>query len=193
MNVGSNQERQIEGMQMAEVCEVDLVRVVEFLTGQLGEVDRSELEAHITGGCDNCTERINALGGLIPEPEAKPTKQIVAQPLLDTQMAQPAGVRGSAILSRRRVYEAESKICIDLEQYESEPGLSTIDGQILIRGGDLDEADGAIVSLTDADTTIAESLVDEIGDFSITDVPSGIYDVKIVMGSMEAVIQGIEV
>jgi hypothetical protein len=91
------------------------------------------------------------------------------------------------------VYEAESKICIDLEQYESEPGLSTIDGQILIRGGDLGEADGATVSLTDSGTIIAESLVDEIGDFSITDVPSGVYDVKVVMGSMEAVIQGIEV
>jgi len=178
---------------MAGECEVDLTRVVEFLTGQLGEGDRSELEAHISSGCDQCAERINALGGLIPTPEAEPTKPIVAQPLLDTQMAQPAGVRGSAILSRRRVYEAESKICIDLEQYESEPGLSTIDGQILIRGGDLGEADGATVSLTDSGTIIVESLVDEIGDFSITDVPSGVYDVKVVMGSMEAVIQGIEV
>ena len=179
---------------MAVACEVDLAPMVEYLTGQLGEDDRSKLEAHIATGCDQCAERIIALGGVVSEPEPEPpAHQMLAQPLLDTQMAQPVGVRGAAILSRRRVYEAESKICIDIEQYESRPGFSTIDGQILIRGGDLDAATGATVSLNDSGIKIAEGRVDEIGDFSITDVPSGIYDVIVVLGSMEAVIKGIEV
>jgi hypothetical protein len=179
---------------MAVVCGIELTRVVEYLTGQLGGDERSELEDHITNGCKQCAERIIALGGMVPTPEPEdPAQPMLAQPLMDTQMAQPAGVRGSTILSRRRVYEAESKICIDIEQYEFEPGLSTIDGQVLVRGGSLDDAAGASVSLMDSDNVIAQGQVDEIGDFSITDVPSGIYDVKIVMGKMEAVIQGIEI
>ncbi|MCH7800732.1 MAG: hypothetical protein IIC24_04215 [Chloroflexi bacterium] len=179
---------------MAMVCEVDLARMVEHLTGQLGENERSELEAHIATGCDQCSERISALGGVVSKTEPdESTRQMLAQPLLDTQIAQPAGVRGGAVLSRRRVYEAENKICIDIEQYETQPGLSTIDGQILVRGRDLDEATGATVSLSVSGNKIAESRVDEIGDFSIADVPSGIYDVIVVMGSMEAVIKGIEV
>lgn len=179
---------------MAVVCEIDLARMVEYLTGQLGEDERSELEAHIATGCEQCAKRISALGGVVSEPEqVESTLKMLAQPLFDTRMAQPAGVRGAAVLSRRRVYEAGSKICIDIEQYETQPGYSTIDGQILVRGGDLDEATGATVSLSVSGNKIAESQVDEIGDFSIANVPSGIYDVVVVMGSMEAVIKGIEV
>ncbi|MDP6513764.1 MAG: hypothetical protein QF878_11320 [SAR202 cluster bacterium] len=178
---------------MATVCEVDLARIVEYLTGQLGEDERTSLEAHIGAGCAQCAERIIALGGMVSEPEPEPAQQMLVHPLMDTQMPQPAGVRGAAVLSRRRVYEAESKICIDIQQNETEPGISTIEGQILIKGGDLDEAAGASVSLSDAGNPVAKGQVDEIGDFSIVGVPAGIYDVTITIGSMEAMIKGIEV
>ena len=60
-------------------------------------------------------------------------------------------------------------------------------------GGFLDEATGATVSLSVGGNKTSEARVDEVGDFSIDDVPSGIYDVTVIIGSMEAVIKGIEV
>ena len=38
-------------------------------------------------------------------------------------------------LARRRGYEFDRKICIDIQQQESEDGSLTLEGQVLIRGG----------------------------------------------------------
>ena len=60
---------------------------------------------------------------------------ITVSPLFDIQELHYAGGRSAASLARRRVYESESKICIDIQQQESEDGSLTLEGQVLIRGG----------------------------------------------------------
>ena len=118
---------------------------------------------------------------------------MVAQPLMDTQMAAPVGVRGGSVITRRRVYEAESKVCIDIDQHEMVPGISTVEGQILIKGGDLEDLDGVSVSLCQSGLPIAVGTVDMLGDFTIEDVPTGNYDLTVTVGNLEVTIRGIEI
>ena len=160
--------------------------------GGMSEDTRVELQAHVDAGCAQCGGLIESLGGFVQEPEAK-IEQMVAQLLMDTQMAEPVGVRGGAVLTRRRVYEAESKVCIDIDQRESEPGISTVDGQILVRGGDLDDLEGVDVSLCKDGLPVAAGTVDMLGDFTIEGVPTGVYDLMMTMGKLEVAIQGIEI
>jgi hypothetical protein len=97
------------------------------------------------------------------------------------------------VLTRRRVYEAESKVCIDIDQHEMEPGISTVEGQILIKGGDLDDLDGVSVSLCQNGLSVAVGTVDTLGDFTIEDVPTGNYDLTMTVGNLEVAIRGIEI
>ena len=173
-------------------CTYDLGQVVEYLMGGMAESTRDELRAHVADGCAQCEDRIASLGGFVQEPEPE-KEQMIAQPLMDTQMAAPVGVRGGAVLTRRRVYEAESKVCIDIDQHEVEPGTSTVEGQILIRGGDLDDLEGVNVSLCQDGIPVAVGSVDMLGDFTIEDVPSGNYDLKMSVGNLDVAIRGIEI
>jgi hypothetical protein len=173
-------------------CNYELGQIVEYLMGGMAEDTRNELQAHVDAGCAQCESQIATLGGFVQKPE--PEKQeMVAQPLMDTQMAAPVGVRGGAMLTRRRVYEAESKVCIDIDQHELEPGLSTVEGQVLVKGGDLDDLEGVEVSLRQDGVQVATGNVDMLGDFAIEDVQSGNYDLTMSVGSLDVAIRGIEI
>ncbi|MDP6453955.1 MAG: hypothetical protein QF898_11645 [SAR202 cluster bacterium] len=173
-------------------CKYELGQIVEYLTGGMAEDTRDELQAHVDAGCAQCEGQINTLGGFVQKPEPE-KKEMVAQPLMDTQMAAPVGVRGGAVLTRRRVYEAESKVCIDIDQHELEPGMSTVEGQILVKGGDLDDLEGVEVSLRQDGVQVAVGSVDMLGDFTIEDVQSGNYDLTMSVGSLDVAIRGIEI
>ena len=173
-------------------CKYELGQIVEYLMGGMDQTTRERLQIHVAGGCVPCEDRIASLGGFVQQAEPE-VQLMVAQPLMDTQMAAPAGVRGAAVLTRRRVYEAESKGCIDIDQHEVEPGTSTVEGQILIRGGDLDDLDGVNVSLCQGGLPIYVGTVDMLGDFTIKDVPSGKYDLTMTVGNLEVAIRGIEI
>ena len=173
-------------------CTFELGQIVEYLMGGMDEATRSELQAHMDAGCAQCEDRISSLGGIVQVPETE-NKELVAQPLMDTQMAAPVGVRGGAVLTRRRVYEAEGKVCIDIDQHELEPGTSTVEGQVLIKGGDLDDLDGVSVSLCQDGMPMVVGTIDMLGDFTIEDVPSGNYDLTMTVGSLEVAIRGIEI
>ena len=191
MSVSKELHRIGEGNSMNE-CKFELGQIVEYLMGGMDEATRDELQAHVAAGCVPCEDRIASMGGFVQEPEPE-VQQIVAQPLLDTQIAAPVGVRGGAVLTRRRVYEAESKVCIDINQHEVEPGTSTVEGQILIRGGDLDDLEGVTVSLCQSGLPMVAGIVDMLGDFTIEDVPTGNYDLTMTVGSLEVAIRGIEI
>jgi len=133
---------------MSVKCGIQLMHIVDYAMDQLEGADWANVRSHIDAGCELCLERLRSVQGTVADVEEEAaTEQLLAQPLLDTQTLQPrmAGVRGSATLSRRRVYEAESRICIDLQQHEEQPGYSTLDGQVLVRGGDLREVAQSMV------------------------------------------------
>ena len=191
MSVTGEPQAAREGSTMSE-CKYELGEIVEYLMGGMDEATRDELQVHVAEGCAMCEDRIASMGGFVQKPEPE-VRQMVAQPLMDTQMAAPVGVRGAAVLTRRRVYEAESKVCIDIDQHEVEPGTSTVEGQILIRGGDLDDLDGVNVSLCQGGIPMFVGTVDMLGDFTIEDVPTGNYDLTMTVGNLEVAIRGIEI
>jgi len=173
-------------------CRYKLGQIVEYLMGGMDEAARKEHQAHVAAGCVLCEDRIAQFGGYLQDTEPE-VQQMVAQPLMDMQIASPAGVRGGAEPTRRRVYEAESKVCIDIDQHEVEPGTSTVEGQILIRGGNLDDLDGVNVSLCQGGLPMFVGTVDMLGDFTFEDVPSGNYDLTMTVGNLEVAIRGIEI
>jgi hypothetical protein len=191
MSVNQEPRAAGEGNTMNE-CKYELGEIVEYLMGGMAEDTRSELQIHVDAGCAQCEDRIASMGGFVQEPEPE-VHQMVAQPLMDTQMAAPVGVRGGAVLTRRRVYEAESKVCIDIDQHEMEPGSSTVEGQVLIKGGDLDDLEGVEVSLCQDGIPMAVGSVDLLGDFTIEGVTSGNYDLTMSVGNLEIAIRGIEI
>jgi hypothetical protein len=179
---------------MSAQCEVGLAQIVEFLTGLTAVAQRAELQLHFDSGCQLCNERLNSLMEFDVEPESPEQEQLIAQPLFDTELQpSPIGVRGEATLTRRRLYEAENRICLDIQQLEIEPGLVTLEGQVLVRGGGLDEVVDARVSLFMAGELVHETTADELGDFEIPDVKSAIYDMKVTTGNMEVMVKGIQI
>lgn len=178
---------------MSEQCEIGLAQVVEFLTGLMSQSQQSELQRHFDSGCEQCNDRLNALKEFKAGPVAPEQDQLLAQPLFDTELQPSPGVRGSATLNRRRLYEAENRICLDIEQVVIKPGLVTLQGQVLVRGGGMDEVVDATVSLINSDAVARETSVDEFGDFEIPDVPSATYDLRVTTGNMEVIVRGIQI
>lgn len=178
---------------MSAQCEVGLAQIVEFLSGQLSLSGREELQIHLDSGCSQCNERVNSLTGLDAEPATPEHDQLLAQPLFDTELQpSPLGVRGEATLTRRRLYEAENRICLDIQQLEIEPGLITLEGQVLVRGGGLDDIADAHVALFRSGVLAHETTVDELGDFEISNVISAVYDMKVTTGNMEVMVRDIQ-
>ena len=116
-------------------CNIELIRVVDFVTNASSQVEPATLQDHLDKGCDSCAERLTLMQGLHSTTESQESQMITVSPLFDIQEWHYAGVRSDASLARRRVYESESKICIDIQQHESEDGSHTLEGQVLIPGG----------------------------------------------------------
>ena len=178
---------------MSEQCEIGLTQVVEFLTGLMSQSQQSELQRHFDSGCGQCNERLSSLKEFELEPETPKQDQLLAQPLFDTELQPSLGVRGSTALNRRRLYEAENRICLDIQQLETQPGLVTLEGQILVRGGNLADVVGADVSLLRSGVVVHETEVDELGDFEIPDVAPAVYDMKVATTGMNVIVRGMQI
>ncbi|MCH8310912.1 MAG: hypothetical protein IIB17_10540, partial [Chloroflexi bacterium] len=75
---------------------------------------------------------------------------------------------------------------------EIEPGLVTLEGQILVRGVGRDDVAGAHVALFKSGVLVHETNVDELGDFEISNVISAVYDMKVTTGNMEVMVRDIQ-
>ena len=116
-------------------CNIELIQVDDFVTGASSQVERATLQDHLDKGCESCAERLTVMQGLDSPTESQEPQMITVSPLFDIQELHYAGGRSAASLARRRVYKSESKICIDIQQQESEDGSLTLEGQMLIPGG----------------------------------------------------------
>ena len=129
-------------------CKIELIEIVDYVTDASSQVDRETLQNHLDPGCDSCADRLAQMQELHAPAEKPEPQRITVSPLLDIQELHFAGVRSVATLARRRVYESESKVCIDIQQQESEDGSVALEGQMLIRGGGLHEVSSAAVALS---------------------------------------------
>ncbi len=192
----SGRRRPEKATPMSTQCGVELIRIVSMLAGTADEDSAQELENHLEAGCVQCDERIASIEQYaeVPTPPSD-ARQMDAQPLLDTQLVQPrtSGVRGGATLVRRRVYEAEGRICIDIQQREVEPGSSVLEGQVLLRGGGLDDIADSLISLWSEDRRVGTAKVDALGDFTISEVPQGCYDLTVELDGANVILRGIEI
>ncbi|MDP6453130.1 MAG: hypothetical protein QF898_07455 [SAR202 cluster bacterium] len=179
---------------MTDECQIKLKQVVGYLTENLDTSQTQFMENHIEAGCGPCEARIESLLDLAATEVPIPVKnEMVAQPLFDTQLQpQPVGVRGGATLTRRRLYEAENKVCVDIEHQHSDDGIQ-LEGQILIRGGNLDEVSHTVVTLFREGLLVATSEVDFVGDFQVPGIQPGMYDLEITNADMNVTLQGFDI
>ena len=167
---------------MVKPRDVELIQIVNLLVSTADAPAAQPLQSHVDSGCAHCAEGMAAIEQYTEFPSSQSdVRSIDAQPLLDTQLVQPltSGVRSGATLVRRRVYEAEGKICIDVQHRESVPGSSILDGHVLVRGGSADDVADCRISLWSGDGRIHETKADALGDFTISNVPSGCYDLVV--------------
>ena len=175
---------------MAIECDIGLTQIVGYLSNELDSAEHDELQAHFDAGCPSCQVRLDTMKAMAVEPEPQ---QIVAQSLFDTQIAQPVGVRGAATLTRRRIFEAESQVCVDIDQQNDGDGCLALLGQVLIKGADLEAIEGTVVKLLRNGQTVTKAEVDIVGDFEIPGVEPGIYNLKIVTGALEVTLANFDV
>lgn len=178
---------------MSNKCQTDLDQIVSYLTDKLDSSQLQKMKTHLDSGCDSCETRMATVREMASGQPAPGKPPMLAQPLLDTRLQpQMAGVRGGATLTRRRVYEAENKVCVDIEQQYTDGGIQ-LEGQILIRGGDMDEVSGTVVTLSREGQPVARSEADYLGDFQMSNVEPGVYDLDITSTTMSVTLRGFDV
>jgi hypothetical protein len=180
---------------MSNECQIKLKQVVGYLTENLDTTQTQFMKSHIETGCCPCEARIESLLDLAAAEVPAPTKnEMVAQPLFDTQLQpqQLVGVRGGETLTRRRVYEAENRVCVDIEQRHSDDGV-LLEGQILVRGGDLDAVSDTVVTLFREGLLVATSEADFVGNFQVSDIEPGMYDLEITNANINVTLHGFDI
>ena len=204
-------------------CKVSLPHLLDYIDDQLSSMQMEWLREHVASGCGRCSDQLrwairlttlmrtdsmveppiwvtNRAKRLWPQASEDKMRfgmwllRSVAQKIMDTRL-QPAlaGIRGRAALDYRLMYEASSNISIDIQIDQAMGGKAELEGQALIRGGNLGDSAGAAISLWQGREQKMGTEANAFGEFSFSDLMPGRYDLTIDLDGMNIIIPDVEV
>ncbi len=190
--------------------------LVSYVEGQLPESDRAEMEQHLSSSCQTCNEKVNRLRAVLKAakadqtiappaavlrkaiairkkrsaPAREPRLRVLAQLLFDSRIQlSPMALRGVA--HTRQMLFTTQQMDIDL-QITPERGENNLVGQIL--GSDqTNDPSLAFVSLKKENGEVIKGAeTDSLGQFTIRQIPPGVYDLVFDLDSQEVAITSLE-
>lgn len=190
--------------------------LINYIEDQLPEAEQARIDDHLSRACQQCTNKIAQLRMVLaavaedttvapppdilhraiaayqdrPATEHRPLLRVLAELLFDSRLQlAPMAVRGAA--NTRQMLFATQQVDIDLN-ITPEHREHNLVGQILDRE-QADECLGAFVSLQNESGTLQRSMeADSLGQFMFKQIPPGVYDLVIDLGSQEVAIIGLE-
>jgi len=186
----------------------DFESLVDFMDKRLEKRDAARVAAHLATGCGVCGETTNwyervRLTAKADDSTAPPswvlkravrifdkerTSPRLIQRIGDAiaalvfdSFARPAivGVRSTETANRQLLYRA-NEYSIDLQVTALEPSSADLMGQILREGGeDFDSVCGLKLELARAGNVIASAVTNDIGEFKVSGIEHGVYDLQV--------------
>ena len=183
-------------------------RLIDYLDGQLDQVEAEPLAAHMASGCEQCSgsadwyRRVRTVAATdnSVEPPAWVMKRALR--IFETQhsrprlferigrsvaalvfdsLAQPAvaGVRSTETASRQLLYQA-ADYSIDLQVARSTESRANLIAQVLRENQPrFESVAGLTVELIHAGERVAKTTTNEMGEFTIGDIAAGAYDLRV--------------
>jgi hypothetical protein len=195
-------------------------RLIDYLDNKLDQAEAARLTAHLSADCAQCAEtrdwyervRTVAATDESTEPpswvfkravrlfEGKPARprlaerigQAVASLIFDS-LAQPviAGVRSTETTNRQLLYRA-GNYSIDLQIAPAEHLRADLIGQILKEGeAAFESVSGLRLEISRQGDPIFATVTDDMGEFKISGVDYGVYDLRIDVGNESITIPGL--
>ena len=195
-------------------------RLIDYLDKKLDRGEADRLTAHLSAGCPHCAEtrdwyeRLLAIAAsdesTAPPPwvikravrifESQPSRprlverigQAVASLIFDS-LARPAiaGVRSTETTNRQLLYRA-GDYSIDLQVAPAEHLRADLVGQILKEGeAAFESVSGLRLEITRKGEPIFSTVTGDLGEFKISGVDYGVYDLRIDLGNGSITVPGL--
>jgi hypothetical protein len=182
--------------------------LVDFVDKRLAEPEAARVAAHLATGCGLCDEttswyervRLTADADDSTEPPSwvfkRAVRIFVTQPrsprlvqrigdaiasLIFDSFSRPAlvGIRATETANRQLLYRAND-YSIDLQVTALEHSSADLTGQILKEGGEeFDSVCGLKLELARAGNVIASAVTNDIGEFKVSGIEHGVYDLQV--------------
>lgn len=191
--------------------------LINYVEDQLSEADQASTEAHLSRPCQECTNKVVQLRMVLDAARKDRTSapppgvldravaafkeraaiaprqllRVLAELLFDSRLQlSPMGSRGAA--RTRQMLFTTHQIDIDLS-ITPERRDHNLAGQILDREQTDELSSVAFVSLQNEAGTLLRSIeTDPFGQFTFKQIPPGVYDLVIDLGSQEVAVTGLE-
>lgn len=195
-------------------------RLIDYLDNQLDGNEAVRLTAHLSAGCPQCDgtrkwyERVRLIAAsdesieppswvfkravrIFENQNAHPNLverigQAIASLVFDS-LARPAiaGVRSTETINRQLLYQA-GNYSIDLQVAPAEHMRADIFGQILKEGeAAFESVAGLRLEISRRGEPIFSTVTDDMGEFKISGVDRGVYDLRIEVGSESITVLGL--
>lgn len=190
--------------------------LIKYVEDQLSMSDLTRTEEHLSHPCQECNNKVTQLRIVLeavkknktvappsdvlnravaafrdrPATAHRPLLRVLAELLFDSRLQlSPMGSRGAA--RTRQMLFTTQHVDIDLSITPEHRDHNLL-GQILDRE-QVDAPSGAFVSLQNEIGTLLRSIeTDPLGQFTFKQIPPGVYDLVIDLGSQEVAITGLE-
>src|SRR5687767_13776594 len=190
--------------------------LIQYMEKQLPQDERGKVEAHLSGPCLQCNEKLTRLQAVVetaagdrtvappadvlhraiaihqkrPKPSLKERLSVLANLQFDSRFQMSAMASRGATHTRQMLFTTE-QVDIDL-QMTPDGSDHNLAGQVL--GSDLvDKLSWAFVSLQNETGELMKSTeTDPLGQFIFRQIPPGVYDLVFDLGSHDITIAGLE-